>query len=96
MDYRPPCSSKSLKTTREVSNNYLLNYANEPKSREITPRHSRRTDNIETFEASAFGVCTIRLSDILITEPLWTIQTAATHSEGSQMGEKRGTGRTED
>lgn len=66
----------------------MLSYGKKPARGEIAPCHSRKTDNIETFEASAFGVCTIQLSDILITKALWTIQTAAKRSEGSQMGKK--------
>lgn len=72
----------------EIVNNYLLSYENKPTRGEIATCHSRKTDNIETSEASAFGVCTIRLSDILITKLLWTIQTAAKQSEGSQMEKK--------
>lgn len=56
------------------------------KGRNHTVAFKKSPTILRHMKLPLFRACTIRLSDILITELLWTIQTAAKHSEGSQMG----------
>lgn len=68
-----------------VANDCLLSYNSKltNKGRNRTVAFKKSPTILRYMKLPLFRACTIRLSDILITELLWTIQTAAKHSEGS-------------